>query len=76
MVECYLLGTAYGYEPQYTCVRRDVAKSVLMVTVMDDMYDNHATLEEAQLFTHILERYVEDFFRFFFKWSPSSNVVV
>ncbi|XP_057766271.1 gamma-cadinene synthase-like [Salvia miltiorrhiza] len=57
VVECYLLGTAYGYEPQYAHVRRDVAKSVLMVTVMDDMYDNYATLEEAQLFTHILDRW-------------------
>ncbi|XP_057766272.1 LOW QUALITY PROTEIN: gamma-cadinene synthase-like [Salvia miltiorrhiza] len=57
VVECYLLGTTYGFEPQYAYVRRDVAKSVLMVTVMDDMYDNYATLEEAQLFTHILDRW-------------------
>ena len=59
VVECYLLGTTYGYEAEYSCIRRDVAKSVLMVTVIDDIYDNYATLEEAQLFTRILERYVK-----------------
>ncbi|KAL0386540.1 UNVERIFIED_CONTAM: (-)-germacrene D synthase, partial [Sesamum latifolium] len=32
-----------------------VTKSVLMLTIMDDTYDNYATLEEADLFTEILE---------------------
>ncbi|XP_047975453.1 gamma-cadinene synthase-like [Salvia hispanica] len=60
VVECYLLGTTYGYEAEYSCIRRDVAKSVLMVTVIDDIYDNYASLEEAQLFTRILERWDMD----------------
>ncbi|KAL1543023.1 gamma-cadinene synthase-like [Salvia divinorum] len=60
VVECYLLGTTYGYEAEHSCIRRDVAKSLLMATVIDDIYDNYATLEEARLFTRILERWDMD----------------
>ncbi|KAH6767701.1 hypothetical protein C2S52_018684 [Perilla frutescens var. hirtella] len=60
VVECYLWGQVLCCEPQYSCVRLEVAKSVLLVTVMDDTYDNYATLEEADLFTMILERWDMD----------------
>ncbi|KAK6164139.1 hypothetical protein DH2020_001003 [Rehmannia glutinosa] len=58
VVEAYLWGTAYHFEPQYSYVRVAVAKSIQMLTVVDDTYDNYATLEEAHLFTKILERCV------------------
>ncbi|KAH6774986.1 hypothetical protein C2S52_012547 [Perilla frutescens var. hirtella] len=57
MVECYLWGTAFRYEPQYSYVRIVLAKNMQMVSIMDDTYDNYATLEENDLFTHILERW-------------------
>ncbi|KAH6785025.1 hypothetical protein C2S51_037480 [Perilla frutescens var. frutescens] len=57
MVECYLWGTVFRYEPQYSYVRIAVAKNMQMVSIIDDMYDNYATLEEDNLFTHILERW-------------------
>lgn len=50
VVECYLWGTAFRFEPQYTWLRLEVAKSVLLVTIIDDTYDNYATLEEAEVF--------------------------
>ncbi|KAK6119782.1 hypothetical protein DH2020_046473 [Rehmannia glutinosa] len=57
VVEAYLWGTAYHFEPQYSYVRVAVAKSIQMLTVVDDTYDNYATLEEADIFTKILERW-------------------
>ncbi|KAK6119786.1 hypothetical protein DH2020_046469 [Rehmannia glutinosa] len=57
VVEAYLWGTAYHFEPQYSYVRVAVAKSIQMLTVVDDTYDNYATLEETDLFTKILERW-------------------
>ncbi|KAK4419563.1 Gamma-cadinene synthase [Sesamum alatum] len=57
LVEGYFWGMAFHFQPQHSYARIAVAKSVLMLTVMDDTYDNYATLEEADLFTEILERW-------------------
>uniref|UniRef100_A0A1W7HBY5 Putative gamma-cadinene synthase n=1 Tax=Scoparia dulcis TaxID=107240 RepID=A0A1W7HBY5_SCODU len=57
LVECYLWGVACRFEPQYSYVRKAVAKSMQMVTNIDDTYDNYATLEEAELLTDILQRW-------------------
>ncbi|KAL7145229.1 hypothetical protein ABFS83_07G066800 [Erythranthe nasuta] len=56
-IECYLWGIAFHFEPQYSYVRKAVAKATQMVSVLDDTYDNYATLNEAQLFTDVLERW-------------------
>ncbi|KAK6138514.1 hypothetical protein DH2020_027743 [Rehmannia glutinosa] len=60
VIECYLWGAAFHFEPQYSYVRTIVAKNMQMVSIMDDTYDNYATLEEDQLFTDILERWDMD----------------
>ncbi|KAL1543029.1 gamma-cadinene synthase-like [Salvia divinorum] len=57
VVECYLWGNAFRYEPQYSYLRVTVAKNMQLVSIMDDTYDNYATLEEDDLFTEILERW-------------------
>ncbi|XP_047937667.1 gamma-cadinene synthase-like [Salvia hispanica] len=57
VVECYLWGNAFRYEPQYSYLRITVAKNMQLVSIMDDTYDNYATLEEDDLFTEILERW-------------------
>lgn len=48
---------AFHFEPQYSSVRQAVAKITQLATVMDDTYDNYATLEEAEIFTEILQKY-------------------
>ena len=63
VVECYLWGNAFRYEPQYSYLRITVAKNMQLVSIMDDTYDNYATLEEDDLFTEILERYINTRFR-------------
>ncbi|KAL0300335.1 UNVERIFIED_CONTAM: Gamma-cadinene synthase [Sesamum calycinum] len=57
MVESYFWGMAFHFQPQYSYVRIAIGKILPMLTVMDDTYDNYATLEEADLFTEILERW-------------------
>ncbi|PIN00286.1 Gamma-curcumene synthase [Handroanthus impetiginosus] len=41
-------------------VRIAISKSIQLVAVADDTYDNYATLEEAQLFSEVLERWNVD----------------
>ncbi|KAL0293610.1 UNVERIFIED_CONTAM: Gamma-cadinene synthase [Sesamum calycinum] len=57
LVEGYFWGTAFRFQPQHSYARIAITKSVLMLTIMDDTYDNYATLEEADLFTEILEKW-------------------
>ncbi|XP_047979533.1 cis-muuroladiene synthase-like [Salvia hispanica] len=57
VVEFYLWGNAFRYEPQYSYIRVIVAKNMQLVLIMDDTYDNYATIEENDLFTEILERW-------------------
>ncbi|XP_047948788.1 gamma-cadinene synthase-like [Salvia hispanica] len=57
VVECYLWGNAFRYEPQFSYIRVVVTINLVLATVIDDTYDNYATLEEADLFTLILDRW-------------------
>ncbi|KAL0435410.1 UNVERIFIED_CONTAM: Gamma-cadinene synthase [Sesamum radiatum] len=57
LVECYFWGATFHFQPQHSYARIEITKSVQMLTVMDDTYDNYATLEEADLFTEILEKW-------------------
>nr|QNC49792.1 terpene synthase 10 [Leucophyllum frutescens] len=57
MVECYLWGLASHFEPEYSFIRVAAGKSMQLVSLMDDTYDNYATLEEAELFTEVLQRW-------------------
>ncbi|XP_042059247.1 cis-muuroladiene synthase-like [Salvia splendens] len=60
VVEAYTWGVGYHYEPQYSYVRMGIAKIILFIGVMDDTYDNYATINEAQLFTQILDSWTTD----------------
>ncbi|KAL7105738.1 hypothetical protein ACP275_07G063500 [Erythranthe tilingii] len=57
LIECYLWGAAFRFEPEYSYVRISVAKNMQMVSIMDDTYDNYATLDEAQLLTDVLDKW-------------------
>ncbi|KAK6123213.1 hypothetical protein DH2020_043037 [Rehmannia glutinosa] len=56
LIECYLIGASFHFEPHYSHARITMAKLCIILTLMDDTYDNYATIEEGQLFTDILER--------------------
>ncbi|KAL7152771.1 hypothetical protein ABFS83_04G120700 [Erythranthe nasuta] len=57
VVESYIWATAFCFEPQYSDARLAAAKTLQMLTLIDDTYDNYSTLEEADLFTHIIQRW-------------------
>ena len=56
-MEGFFWGTTFHFQPQHSYARIAITKSVAMLTIMDDTYDNYATVEEADLFTEILEKY-------------------
>ncbi|XP_042063774.1 gamma-cadinene synthase-like isoform X2 [Salvia splendens] len=57
VVEAYVWGVGYHYEPQYSHVRMGIAKGLKIIGMMDDTYDNYATINQAQLFTEILHKW-------------------
>ncbi|XP_047948783.1 cis-muuroladiene synthase-like [Salvia hispanica] len=57
VVEAHLWCVAFHHEPQYSRLRIGFAKGLQVITIMDDTYDNYATLKEAQLFTEVLCRW-------------------
>ncbi|TYK19427.1 (-)-germacrene D synthase-like [Cucumis melo var. makuwa] len=57
MVESYIWALGVYYEPKYSLGRIILAKIVALATVLDDMYDLYATLDELQLFTQAIERW-------------------
>ncbi|KAL1544618.1 cis-muuroladiene synthase-like [Salvia divinorum] len=60
VVEAYIWGVGYHYEPQYSYVRMGIAKIILFIGVMDDTYDNYATINEAQLLTQAIDRWTKE----------------
>ncbi|XP_047938050.1 cis-muuroladiene synthase-like [Salvia hispanica] len=60
VVEAYIWGVGYHYEPQYSYVRMGIAKIILFIGVLDDTYDNYATVNEAQLLTQTIDRWTKD----------------
>lgn len=55
-METFIWASAFHYEPQYSDARVALVKSLQLLTVIDDIYDNYATTEEADLLTEIMER--------------------
>ncbi|KAL3747665.1 hypothetical protein ACJRO7_016463 [Eucalyptus globulus] len=57
LVEIYLWMSMVYFEPDYEAAREILTKVASMVTIMDDIYDVHGTLEELGLFTEAIERW-------------------
>ncbi|PIM97842.1 Gamma-curcumene synthase [Handroanthus impetiginosus] len=60
LIEGFVWSVTLHFEPQYSQVRIAISKSIQLVAVADDTYDNYATLEQAQLFSEVLERWNAD----------------
>jgi (-)-germacrene D synthase len=56
MVESCILALAVYFEPQYSAGRIFLAKLVMIMTVVDDIYDAYGTIDELELFTNAIER--------------------
>ncbi|GFP87018.1 cis-muuroladiene synthase, partial [Phtheirospermum japonicum] len=57
IAEACLWGTTFHFEPQYSYVRKTIAKTIQILTMLDETYDIYATVEEADLFTESLQRW-------------------
>lgn len=57
VMECFLWAMGLRFEPHHKYYRPMMAKLTLLITIMDDLYDVHGTVEELELFTRAVERY-------------------
>ncbi|XP_030523549.1 (-)-germacrene D synthase-like isoform X2 [Rhodamnia argentea] len=57
LVEMYLWMSGVYFEPEYETARVILTKVGILVSIIDDIYDVHGTLEELELFTEAIERW-------------------
>ncbi|EEF38934.1 (+)-delta-cadinene synthase isozyme A, putative [Ricinus communis] len=57
VIECSFWALGVFYEPQFVFARQVLSKAVAILSVMDDIYDVHGTIEELELFTEVVERW-------------------
>ncbi|XP_051151914.1 beta-caryophyllene synthase-like [Andrographis paniculata] len=57
MVECYFWIMQLFFEPRFHVGRMTLSKVLMMITIIDDIYDVHGTLDELQVFTKAIDRW-------------------
>lgn len=57
-LECYLWTVGLLPEPRYSNCRIDLAKTIAILLVLDDMFDSYGSLDELALFTDAIQRSV------------------
>ncbi|XP_011082247.2 vetispiradiene synthase 3 isoform X2 [Sesamum indicum] len=57
VVECYFWTLGVYFEPQYSRARIMLAKTIAMISVIDDTYDSYGTVDELEIFTDAVERW-------------------
>ncbi|KAJ4832217.1 hypothetical protein Tsubulata_945721, partial [Turnera subulata] len=57
MVELYFWTVGFHFEPRYARARIWQTKIIVLLTVIDDLYDAYGTPEELQLLTNAIERW-------------------
>lgn len=59
LMECFfrLLGMADD-EPQLSNCRKALTKVATLLTIFDDIYDVYGTLDELELFTYVVNRFI------------------
>jgi hypothetical protein len=56
IVECYFWAYSVYYEEEYARARMIVARLLMLTSLLDDTFDDHATLEECRELNEALER--------------------
>ncbi|KAK4439290.1 Alpha-farnesene synthase [Sesamum alatum] len=57
VVESFLWAVGVAYEPQYESLRKWLTKAILLVLIIDDVYDMYGSNHELQQFTTAVERW-------------------
>ncbi|KAG0551080.1 hypothetical protein BDA96_01G393100 [Sorghum bicolor] len=60
IVECYFWAYCVCYEEEYARARMILVKLFMLTSLLDDTYDDHATLEECRELSEAIERWDED----------------
>ncbi|KAH0468357.1 hypothetical protein IEQ34_003390 [Dendrobium chrysotoxum] len=56
-VESYFLALGLAMEPRFSTCRKEFAKAICFINVVDDIYDIYGSLDELQHFTDAVERW-------------------
>lgn len=65
VVESFLWAVGVAYEPQYGSLRKWLTKAIMLVLVIDDVYDIYGSKHELEQFTTAVERQVSIFLDYF-----------
>ncbi|CAN1169635.1 Probable terpene synthase 3 [Linum perenne] len=57
LIEVYFWGVGAMWEPKFSLSRYLITKITILVSIADDMYDVHGTIDELELFTAAVERW-------------------
>nr|UFQ06454.1 alpha-farnesene synthase [Zanthoxylum ailanthoides] len=57
LVESFLCAVGLVHEPKFSCFRKWLAKVIIFVLVIDDIYDIYGSLEELKHFTNAVDRW-------------------
>ncbi|KAJ1276171.1 hypothetical protein BS78_05G193600 [Paspalum vaginatum] len=60
VVECYFWSYSCLYEEEYARSRIVLTKLLMLTSLLDDTYDEHATLEECRVLSKAIERWDEN----------------
>ena len=72
-LECYFWTVGILPEPKYSECRIELAKTIAILLVIDDMYDSYAPLDELVIFTEAIRRFVYIYICNNQYYSPPSN---
>jgi (-)-alpha-terpineol synthase len=56
LVECFVWNVGINYKPEFEYFRKVSTMVNAFITIIDDIYDVHGTLEELELFTKAIDR--------------------
>ena len=58
LMECFFWTVGMAYEPQFSHFRKGLTKVFSLITAIDDVYDVYGTMDELELFTDAVERFI------------------
>jgi len=61
LVESFMCATGVASETKYESLRKWLTKVIILVLVIDDVYDIHASFEELKPFTMAFQRFLFSF---------------
>ncbi|XP_065879541.1 alpha-farnesene synthase-like [Euphorbia lathyris] len=57
LLESFMCTVGLGFEPKYSNFRKWLTKLILMIIVIDDLYDIYGSWEELRIFTNAVQRW-------------------